>query len=187
MTSSQRTEPFVATTGQGAGDPRIYVACLAAYNNGHLHGRWVSAAQDEDHIWSETHAMLADSPESDAEEWLIHEYENFEGAVLSGYASFASVCKLGQFIAEHGRLGAKLYSHYGNDLEQACAAFSDYAGEFQNLGDFAEYLTEQTGPELPSAFQYYIDWQAMGRDMELNGDVFTIKTGYDQLHVFWQR
>lgn len=23
--------------------PRIYVACLAAYNNGHLHGRWIDA------------------------------------------------------------------------------------------------------------------------------------------------
>lgn len=29
--------------GQG---PRIYVACLAAYNNGSLHGRWIDADQD---------------------------------------------------------------------------------------------------------------------------------------------
>jgi antirestriction protein len=30
-------------------EPRIYVACLAAYNNGNLHGAWIDATQGE---WS---------------------------------------------------------------------------------------------------------------------------------------
>jgi Antirestriction protein (ArdA) len=34
---------------------------------------------------------------------------------------------------------------------------------------------------------HYIDYQAMARDMELNGDVFTIETGFDQVHIFWNR
>ena len=59
---------------------RIYVACLAAYNNGVLHGRWIDAARGEDHIWEETRAMLAASPIPDAEEWAIHDYEGFESA-----------------------------------------------------------------------------------------------------------
>ncbi len=29
---------------------RIYVACLAAYNNGILHGAWIDATQGEDGI-----------------------------------------------------------------------------------------------------------------------------------------
>ena len=29
-------------------NPRIYVACLAAYNNGYLHGVWIDADQDAD-------------------------------------------------------------------------------------------------------------------------------------------
>ena len=34
-------------------DPiRIYVACLAAYNNGHLHGEWIEVT-DEASIWEE--------------------------------------------------------------------------------------------------------------------------------------
>lgn len=187
MTKLQTTAPLGPPTGQGADEARIYVACLAAYNGGRLHGRWISVAKGEDHIWDEVRAMLAESPEPEADEWAIHDYENFEGANLSEYASFESVCALAQFIDERGRLGAKVYSHFGDDLEQARAAFDDYAGEFQSLADFATDLTEQTGPEIPSAFQYYIDWQAMGRDMELNGDVFTIETGFDQLHVFWSR
>lgn len=29
---------------------RIYVACLAAYNNGELHGAWIDATQDLDDV-----------------------------------------------------------------------------------------------------------------------------------------
>jgi len=32
---------------------RIYVACLASYNNGVLHGRWIDATLGADHIWEE--------------------------------------------------------------------------------------------------------------------------------------
>ncbi|WP_024353472.1 antirestriction protein ArdA [Brevundimonas naejangsanensis] len=42
--------------------PRIYVACLAAYNNGFLHGAWIDADQDADQIRVEIAAMLARSP-----------------------------------------------------------------------------------------------------------------------------
>ena len=30
--------------------PSIYVACLAAYNNGHLHGKWIDVDGDADEI-----------------------------------------------------------------------------------------------------------------------------------------
>lgn len=118
---------------------------------------------------------------------VTRHYDGFEGADLSEHASFESVCALADFIKEHGTLAGKVYSHFGDDLAQASAAFDDYAGEYDSLAGFAEDLTEQTGPEIPAAFQYYIDWQAMGRDMELNGDVFTIETGFNQLHIFWSR
>lgn len=57
--------------------PRIYVACLAAYNNGRLHGRWIDADQSSDDIYAEVEAMLAASPEPHAEEWAIHDHEGF--------------------------------------------------------------------------------------------------------------
>ena len=41
---------------------RIYVACLAAYNSGHLHGQWIDADQSADDIQEEVNAMLASSP-----------------------------------------------------------------------------------------------------------------------------
>jgi len=40
---------------------RIYVACLASYNNGVLHGAWIDADQDADAIQSEIDAILRTS------------------------------------------------------------------------------------------------------------------------------
>lgn len=47
---------------------RIYVAGLAAYNKGKLHGVWINACDDINNIWEQIKAMLAASPESFAEE-----------------------------------------------------------------------------------------------------------------------
>lgn len=41
---------------------RIYVACLASYNNGRLHGRWIDASDDKAAMQAEVSAMLRESP-----------------------------------------------------------------------------------------------------------------------------
>ena len=77
--------------------PRIYVACLAAYNNGILHGAWIEAV-DAWSMWEATRDMLAKSPIPDAEEWAIHDYEGFASIRISEYASFERVAELAGFI-----------------------------------------------------------------------------------------
>jgi len=114
-------------------------------------------------------------------------YEGFEGAGLSEYASFETVCDLADFIREHGQLGAKLYRHFGNDLEQARATFEDYCGEYKSAADFAEQLHSVHGTATPESLSYYIDWQALARDMALNGEIMVFQTGFDEVHVFWSR
>jgi antirestriction protein len=168
-------------------DIRIYVACLAAYNSGHLHGRWIDAGQGEAHIWEQTRAMLAASPEPDAEEWAIHDYEGFEGAPIGEYSSLETIAEYAEFITEHETLGGKLLEHYGGDLEDAKAALEEYCGEFESVEDYARDLTEQTGTQIPESLANYIDYAAMAHDMEMGGDVFTIETGFQQVHVFWAR
>ena len=167
-------------------EPRIYVACLAAYNNGHLHGVWSDAAQDVEDIQSDIVAMLAASPIPLAEEWAIHDFEGFEGAEIGEYTSIETVVKIAGFVSEHGELGGKLLAHFGGDLEDAQSAFENYAGQHKSLADFAQELTEET-TEVPQSLVYYIDYVAMARDMELNGDVFTIELGFEDVHVFWAR
>jgi len=59
-----------------------------------------------------------------------------------------------------------------------------FSGGLQSLADYAEELTTETS-EVPEHLAYYIDYERMGRDMEMSGDIFTVETGYQEVHVFW--
>lgn len=163
---------------------RIYVACLAAYNEGHLHGRWIDAAQGEAHIWELSQAMLKASPIEAAEEWAIHDYEGFEGAELSEYSSFETVAAIAEFITEHGALGGKLLAHFSGHIADAKTALENYYGQYESLKDYARSLTEETTAKIPEHLKNYIDYTAMGRDMDINGDVFTVETAPSEIHIF---
>jgi antirestriction protein len=164
--------------------PRIYVACLAAYNSGYLHGAWVDAAREAWALWDDVQAMLAASPVAGGEDWAIHDYEGFGGIRIAEYTGLEQVAALAAFVTEHGALGAALLDHYGNDLNEAREALEDrYHGEHASLADYVQEVTEET-VAIPQPLRFYIDWQAMARDAEMGGDLFTIETGYQQVHVF---
>ncbi len=167
-------------------DPiRIYVACLASYNNGILHGRWIDVS-DEDAIWSEVQAMLKTSPLDEVcEEWAIHDDEGFEGAYIGEYYSFGRVVELADYIREHGELGAEVLNYYGGELKDALEAFENYSGEYESLADFAFELTQASGVDIPKSVKDYIDYEAMAGDMSLSGDILTFETGPTSVHVFW--
>ena len=164
---------------------RIYVADLAAYNAGHLHGVWIDATDDISDMWGRIKDMLKTSPVDDAEEHAVHDYEGFNGYDLHEYESIEDIHQFACFIQEHGQLGAELLNYFCDDLPQAISALEDnYCGCFKSVADFAEDLTEQT-TEIPKALEYYIDYEAMGRDMELNRDILTIELGFEDIHIFW--
>lgn len=164
--------------------PRIYVACLSSYNSGILHGAWIDCIGDAWAIWDGIAAILASSPMADAEEWAIHDYEGFGGIRLSEYEGVERVAELGEFITEHGALGAELYSHFGSDIDEAREAITDrYHGEYASLADYMQELTEQS-IIIPKALEYYIDYAAMARDAEMSGDVLCIELAHGEVHVF---
>ncbi|MCU7807002.1 MAG: antirestriction protein ArdA [Candidatus Thiodiazotropha sp. (ex Semelilucina semeliformis)] len=164
---------------------RIYVACLAAYNNGYLHGKWIDATQDLDNIWDEVKAMLKSSPvEEEAEEYAIHDFEGYGSYRLSEYEGLDSAHEIACYIVEHGELGAEVLSYF-SDMDEAKKMLEDnYQGCHTSLADYAQELTEQTS-EVPKHLEFYIDYDKMGRDMEMSGDIFTIETAHDEVHIFW--
>ena len=166
--------------------PQIYVACLAAYNNGKLHGTWIEADQSADAIHEEIQVMLKSSPEPMAEEWAIHDYEGFGDIRLSEWESIELIADMAQFINEHGHLGIALLSHFCGDIREARSALDNYCGEYSSLADFAQEITEET-TKIPENLAYYIDYEAMARDMEMSGDVFIIELSYMAVCVFWNR
>lgn len=48
-----------------------------------------------------------------------------------------------------------------------------------------KHSTEVT-TQIPENLKYYIDYERMGRDLEIN-DVLAIETGFEEVHIFWRR
>jgi antirestriction protein len=187
-------------------NPRIYVACLSAYNSGTLHGTWIDANQDADGIHEEIQQMLKDSPEPVAEEWRIDDYEGFGSFRLAEYEDIETVSALARLIDEFGEMVAStVWGHvcsntspHGGDsgigenhvvfVEARRVIEECYQGAWESLEAYAEDLLESTGEldKVPEHLRPYIDVAAYARDLELGGDVFTVEEGC-QVHVFWGR
>ena len=165
---------------------RIYVACLAAYNNGYLHGKWIDATQELDDIQDEVNAMLEASPvEEEAEEYAIHDFEGYGSYRLSEYEGLESAHNIACFIEEHEGVGSELLNQFNGDIDEATKAIEEsYCGCYSSVADYAQELTEETS-EVPKHLEFYIDYDKMGRDMEMSGDIFTIETAHDEVHIFW--
>ena len=168
--------------------PRIYAACLSAYNNGYLHGEWIDCDQDSDEIMTEIKAMLSRSPMNGfeaCEEWAIHDYEGFKGVRISEYESIDRVAEIAQALAEHGEAMAAYLEHYS--FEDIDGFEERYQGCYKSKQDFAEEQYEQNGMiqqiEAAGLKSYYIDFEMIARDMFMDG--YTgIERGYENLHVF---
>ncbi len=164
--------------------PLIYVACLAAYNQGRLHGEWIDAAQEPWALYDAVRAMLDASPVAGAEEWAIHDYEGFGQLRLTEHTGLDRVSELATFIARYGELGAALLHYYTGSLDEAREALADrYLGAHTSLADYMQEVTEES-TAIPHPLRHYIDYAAMARDAELNGDLFTLNTMFDVVHVF---
>jgi antirestriction protein len=181
--SRLRQQPKLKETTTMTTPIQIYVACLAAYNNGHLHGQWIDLNQPLDDVWRAICTMLNNSPIRNAEEWAIHDFEGFEGYQVEEYEGIQKLYARAQFILEHGKLGGILLDHMNGDMNEAENAMQNYMGEFRYLSEYAEDLMEDL-VRIPDNLAPYIDYEAMARDMEFNGDIFTLKTGYKEVHVF---
>ncbi len=170
-------------------EPRIYVACLAAYNNGKLHGRWIDANQSTDLIWDEINDVLKTSPEPDAEEWAVHDYEGFGEIALTEWPDIARVSKLAELIEDHGDGFTLWYANQDGrhiEVEELEEKFLEqWQGTHDSKVAFADYLLESIGQlaELPEWARNYFDFAAYARDLELGGD-YTFVSHHGQVYVY---
>ena len=113
---------------------RVYVADLAAYNNGCLHGVWIDATLELD---------------EEAEEYAIHDYEGFGTYKVSKYEGLESVHEVACFLEEFGEGAGDVLLYFSDDLEDARKALEEnYNGCYSSLADYAEELTTETS-EVP--------------------------------------
>jgi antirestriction protein len=168
--------------------PRIYVACLAAYNNGKLHGEWIDATQDAEDIREEIQKMLRASPEPGAEEWAIHDYEYFGELQLGEYEDLETVSRAALLIEEFPDIASGVIDHFGGlrYLDEAEETLRErYRGFWTDVEAWAQDLLEDSGDweKVPEHLRGYFDLARYARDLEISGDIFTIETA-DGTHVF---
>lgn len=170
-----------------SGSPRIYVACLAAYNNGRLHGKWIAADQPLEDMASEVRAMLAKSPEPGAEEWAIHDYEGFGSLRLGENERLARISAIATGISEHGQpFIAWLSCDSSRDLNEPKAFTDAYRGEWESSRAYTEAHAESAGlyraAEKAGSPFINVDVDALQRDLE--AATYTVHSGHGTVYIF---
>lgn len=166
--------------------PRVYVACLASYNAGVLHGLWVDAT-DADTIQEGIKHVIATSPTEGAEEWAFHDYDGFGRINLSEHESPEDIATLAAFLEEHEDAGAAYVKHMGLvEFLSNPEGFQDaYLGTYSSVEDYAAQCLEESGEleSIPERLRGYFDYEAYARDLELRGDIST-EDGGEGVFIF---
>ena len=93
------------------------------------------------------------------------------------------VIELPAGIDESQREAWQLWLANGNDDDSAEQFEDSYAGEWASLEEYAENFVSECY-EVPEWCEYYIDYEAMARDWEYGGDIWSATDGYGYYHVF---
>jgi antirestriction protein len=167
-------------------DIGIYIADLAAYNAGKPHGIWLDAMQPPADLYCAIETMLTHSSELQAKDWLIYGYIGFEGYTVGESADLEEIHAVACLIDEYGALAAKLLEEGGaNNAEEAKRMLKDgYYGCFDTVASYVQQFIEDT-TDIPDNIRFYIDYTKLARDMVWGGDILTIETASDEVHVFY--
>ena len=164
-------------------DTRVYVACLAAYNNGILHGKWLDLIDygfDADCLQEAIDEVLAESPIEDAEEWAIHDYEGFACNVSENH-DLDDLCEQARLLHKHGAAYRAYLSWRGIEYASESDFDDAYSGEWNSESDFAQNLLDDCySQEFESdlILARYFDLEAFTRDL------FTCDYHFEDGHVF---
>lgn len=165
-------------------DVRVWVGCLAHYNDGELIGDWVNATDASD--WQCPRKNPDDIYTNCEETWCFdHEIPGVEGELAPGTAAEwgARFAELSDDEAEPYGIWLDIAGHIFPD-NATVEAFRDvYMGSHDSEKDFAYHLLEDSGmfDGWPEAAKTYFDWDSYARDLFIDGYTF------DKGHVFADR
>lgn len=187
--------------------PRLYVSCLAAYNAGIHHGKWIDV-DDADSVWDEIREILRTSPcpnvvidcpkceDSDtaecstckgsgqvasSEEWQINDHEGFQGYDVGRYGSIDDACAIAELIEQFGDAFKAAISYF--DASEVQSVLTDrYHGVWSSAADYAAEYAEDSGAlaNVPESLQWCINWDAYAESL----DVVSVRTSMDECHIF---
>jgi antirestriction protein len=152
--------------------PRIYVADLACYNQGILHGEWIDVAgMDIDDIQSKINEILESgtklSKDDDCphEEHAIHDHEGLPG--VGEYTGLERILEIAEAVDEHGIEWITAYlDNFGDDAD--ISDFEDRQSQsFDSLDDFGAECLENLGikyDDLHWVITSNLDLKGIGED-----------------------
>ena len=166
---------------------KIYIACLASYNNGTMHGKWIDATSDVDEMQEEVNALLRSSKYPNvmvecpacAEEFAIHDFDGVPN--LGEYCGLRAVADYVEFVEandsfEADEIKAVLDDCCG-DLALAQERLEDgYCGTFERFQDYAdEFVDDCILPDVENEMaRKYFDYESFARDLQT--EMYTIDT-----------
>ena len=140
--------------------PRIYVACLASYNNGDLFGRWIDLTTlcDGDDLKEQIAEVLESSPAPGAEEYAVHDSEGLPSWLRSEWPDLNVLMEYVTTWDSVDEPGAYRYAceNAGVVLDEDDFR-SCFYGTYPCTNEFAFDYYEQSGQDL-GPLENYIDW-----------------------------
>lgn len=167
---------------------KVYLTDLAAYNSGALIGKWITLPIDEEELSQEIEEVLRAGEltvDGDMhEEWFITDYE-WEEVELWDIGEYENLQQLNNKLQSIEHLDTKqlqavsflLFQELANDLDDALVKCDDViVYQNQSMEDLAyELINECYGvDELPSIISCHIDYKAIARDLEIDGNYTVI-------------
>jgi antirestriction protein len=160
---------------------QIFVTCLASYNSGHLHGKWIQCSSDVEEMEREAQAVIASAPVK-GEEWFITDF-NLHGAAIGEYTALSEIADLVALMDDHEpEVVALAYNYSGGNLKDTERLMAEYLGSYDDYEDYAAQYIENCGLTIPSCIEWHVDYKGLGEDLLCD---YVVQKGDDnRLHVF---
>lgn len=158
-------------------DMAVYIANLGKYNEGELVGAWFTFPIDEDDV-AERIGL-----NEYYEEYAVHDTDNFP-MEISEYISIEELNRIYDMVQELPEYIAEaldeFISHYGS-LEEVLEHQDEvyYYPDCDDMTDVAYYYIDelQALGDIPPSLQNYIDYEAYGRDLDIEGTFIATNAG----------
>lgn len=189
--------------------PKVWIGCLAAYNEGTLHGKWFDVPDTEDELWAAIKTVIDSSPADYPEEWFFADNEDFHPWQPGEWPTIGKLVLAAQLIREQGAAAAGWLANDETPLNEADdyaeleESFQEaFAGTWDSDEAYAREYVESCGlpgvgfvyPEVPYSqerpswsealdqLDSVLDWESIARSV-LEDVTVVVDENYDR-HYF---
>jgi antirestriction protein len=163
---------------------RFYAACLASYNNGVLHGRWIPASTDIAAMSEEIATMLRQSRFPFAEEHAIHDIEGLP-RTIGEYSSLEDIAAFMRLVEEFEHIDSDdlrlIVQDFGSVSEAQEALREGFRGVYECFRDYADQcadeLLEHSSVKADDIVARYFDYASFAYDLKLESRTIEVSAG----------